>query len=247
MENIEKAKKRLRKEHISQRADLRSQGQGVSDLSKSKTGNLCLEEHSLLKPSRFIDAPRLRTNTFGTRSVLARADKNIDVMCRRCRAQPETLGHILGLCQYTKGLRIKRHDEVKFLLAERLRKQNKNEVFVEPTIKAGGSLYKLDLVVKNGEGVLVVDVTVRYENKDHLAKAEKEIIDKYRPCLRALKELFNASGGEILPLVLGSRGAITPNTERVLKRLGIAEKDVKTSLLNVLRSPIELCNIFMNE
>ena len=103
LEDIEKARKRLRKEHISQWADLKSQGQGVPDFIKNKTGNLWLEDHSLLKPSRFIDALRLRTNTFGTRSVLARADKNMDIPCRRCRAQPETLGHILGLCQHTKG------------------------------------------------------------------------------------------------------------------------------------------------
>ena len=225
LEDVEKARKRLRKDHISQWADLRSQGQGVSDFIKNKTGNLWLEDHSLLKPSRFIDALRVRTNTFYTRSVLARADKNMDITCRRCRAQPETLGHILGLCQHTKGLRIKWQNEVKSLLGDRLKNKQNNEIFVEPTIKAGGSLYKPDLVVKNGERVLVVDVTVRYENKDYLAKAEKEKINKYRPCLKALKDLLNASGGEVLPVVLGSRGAIAPNTERVLKRLGIADKD----------------------
>ena len=225
LEDVEKARKRLRKDHISQWADLRSQGQGVSDFIKNKTGNLWLEDHSLLKPSRFIDALRVRTNTFYTRSVLARADKNMDITCRRCRAQPETLGHILGLCQHTKGLRIKWQNEVKSLLGDRLKNKQNNEIFVEPTIKAGGSLYKPDLVVKNGERVLVVDVTVRYENKDYLAKAEKEKINKYRPGLKALKDLFNASGGEVLPVVLGSRGAIAPNTERVLKRLGIADKD----------------------
>jgi ribosomal protein L40E len=69
---------------------------------------------------------------------LARADKKIDVACRRCRAHPETLGHILRLCQYTKGLRIKRHDEVKFILADNLRKNNR--VFVEPTLRVGGNL-----------------------------------------------------------------------------------------------------------
>ena len=217
LEDIEKARKRLRNAHINQWAELRSKRKGVPDFPKNKTGNVWLEEHSLLKPSRFTDALRLRTNTFGTRSVLVRANKSIDVMCRKCRAQPETLAHILGLCQYTKGLKIKKHDEVKSLLAERLRSKNKNEVFIEPKVKAGGSLYKPDLVVKNGERVLVIDVTVRYENKDYLAKAEKEKINKYRPCLKALKDLFNASGGEVLPVVLGSRGAITLNTERVLK------------------------------
>jgi hypothetical protein len=68
------------------------------------------------------------------------ADKKIDVTCRRCRAQPETHGHILGLCQYTKGLRIKRHDEANLTLANTLRESN--EVFVEPTLKVGGNLYR---------------------------------------------------------------------------------------------------------
>ena len=40
---------------------------------------------------------------------------------------------------------------------------------------------------------------------------------------------------------------ITPNTEKVLKRLGIADNDIKTILLNVLRSSIELCNIFIDD
>lgn len=52
---------------------------------------------------------------------------DINVMCRRCHAQPEIL------CEHTKGLRIKRHAEVKTLLAIKLQVQN--EVFVEPTIK----------------------------------------------------------------------------------------------------------------
>ena len=93
----------------------------------------------------------------------------------------------------------------------------------------------------------MVDVTVRCENKDYLAKAEKEKINKYGPCLSALKNLFNANGGEILPVVLGSRGTITANNEKVLKRLGNADNDIKTILLNVLRSSIELCNIFIDD
>lgn len=71
-------------------------------------------------------AIKLRTNTFGTRTVLA--DKKMDVSCRRCHAQPEILGHILGLCQYTKGLRSKRHDEVKMLLADNLMRKNEERI-----------------------------------------------------------------------------------------------------------------------
>lgn len=244
-EEIEKAKERLKRDHIKQWTDLRSQDQEVTDFVKEKSGNVWLKEYHLLKPSSFIDAIKMRTNTYGTRIVLARADKNINIMCRRCRAQPETLEHILGLCQHTKGLRIKRHDEVKTLLAKKL--QAHNEVFVEPSIKMGDNLYKPDLVVNNEEQILVVDVTVRYENRDYLQKTAKEKVDKYFPCLRVLKSKYGVDEGAILLVVLGSRGAITPETVKNLKELGVTESKVKTIIMSVLRSSIEMCNLFLYE
>lgn len=57
-EDIEKASKRLKDEHVKQWAELRSQGQGVADFAKEKLGNVWLKEHNLLKPSRFIDVYR---------------------------------------------------------------------------------------------------------------------------------------------------------------------------------------------
>jgi hypothetical protein len=49
-----------------------------------------------------------------------------------------------------------------------------------------------------------------------------------------------------LPVILGSRGAITPNTEANLKSMGISKKIIKTIVTNVLRSSIEMCNIFID-
>lgn len=51
---------------------MRSQGYGVKDFSREKIGNVWLKEYKLLKLSKFIDTLRLRTNTFGTNTVLAR-------------------------------------------------------------------------------------------------------------------------------------------------------------------------------
>ena len=106
----------------------------------------------------------MQTNTFCTKTVLTRADKKINITCRRCHVQPEILGHTLVFCQFTKSLGIKRHDEAKTFLDNKL--QANNEVFVESSIKIEGNLYKPDLVIKNEERLLVVDVTVRYENRD---------------------------------------------------------------------------------
>ncbi|XP_060831618.1 uncharacterized protein LOC132915867 [Bombus pascuorum] len=165
-------------------------------------------------------------------------------MCQRCHAQPETLRHILGLCQYTKGLRIKRHDEVKTLLAKNL--QVNNQVFVKATINIGENLLKPNLVVKNEVRLLVVDVTVRYENRDYLQKAAKEKVDKYTTCLNELKKRYGVNEGAVLPVVLGSRGTITPETINNFKTLDISKKDMKTIIMNVLRSSIETCNLFLD-
>lgn len=58
-------------------------------------------------------------------------------------------------------------------------------------MKVGDNRYKPEHVVKNDERILVVDVTVRYENRDYFLKAEKEKIGKYFPCLNHLKAKYS--------------------------------------------------------
>lgn len=94
-------------------------------------------------------------------------------------------------------------------------------MFVEPSIKVGGNLLKPDLVVKNEDRILVVDVTVCYENRDYLQKAAKEKVGKYLSCLKILMRKYGVSEGAVLPVVLGNRGAVTPETIKNLKIMDI--------------------------
>lgn len=103
-------------------------------------------------------------------------------------------------------------------------------MFVEPTIKINDNLFKPDLVVKNKERILVVDVTVRYENRDYLQKAEKEKVDKYSSCLEELKKRYGVNEGTVLKVMLGSRGAITPRKTNNLQIMGITNNDMKTKM-----------------
>lgn len=99
--------------------------------------------------------------------------KPTNTMCRKCGMQQETLGHILGLCIYTKNNRIRRHDEIKELIADKVSK--KCSVFVKPVVSVTGDLKKSDLVIKDQERLMVVDVTVRYENRDSLEAAKNKV------------------------------------------------------------------------
>lgn len=161
LDEVEKARKESHRQEKERWMQLTSLGQGISWFARDKIGNTWLYNPGLLKPSRYLDALRLRTNTFGTRIVLRRADGHVNPLCRRCDAARETLGHILGLCIHTKPQRIRRHDEVKNFKAEKL--SMKYPVFVEPTIRIGKDLKRPDLMAKDQQRLIVMDVIVRYK------------------------------------------------------------------------------------
>jgi hypothetical protein len=180
----------------------------------------------LLKPSRFITALRMRTKTAGNKVALNRAVPQKDLMCRKCKAQLETLGHILGNCTFTKPQRIRRHDQIKDLILDKVSKSVAEATITrEPTIELpnGGKL-KPDVVIKNHEGVFVVDVTVRHEDGDYLAKGRLDKREKYAPLLPILRERVAASSAEVLPVVIGTRGAMPAESVEVLKRIGITDR-----------------------
>ena len=123
----------------------------------------------MLKPSRYLDALKLRTNTYGTKIALRRAKKDIDINCRRCGIQVETRIYFEII---TKNKRMKRYNEICDLIANNVSKEY--AIFREPEIEINGERRKPDMVIKDHEKGYVVDVTVRYENNDSLMKAYKE-------------------------------------------------------------------------
>lgn len=72
----------------------------------------------ILTPSKYVTALKMRTNVAGDKAALIRAKIKDDINCRKCHAQKETLGHILGQCINTKKERIKRHDQIKDYILE---------------------------------------------------------------------------------------------------------------------------------
>lgn len=245
LEQLDGFKTNLKRSYAKDWAKQPVQGQGVDDFANEPKGNEWLRRRELLRSSRLIDAIKLRTNTYPTRATLKRAYENMDSICRACKDGEETLGHILGKCQSTKPKRIHRHNEIVNILKERL--ECKGSVMIEPVISVDSGRYKPDLVVKLNEGgVLVLDVTVRYENKDYLAAAATEKRDKYKCILPKLKATFKAKTAKVIPIVIGSRGAIPKQTVLALEELKINKTDWLTMSMIALRSSIEMINTFMD-
>jgi len=150
----------------------------------------------------------------------------------------------VGQCATTKAKRIHRHNEIVDLLKKRL--TTKNRVMVEPTIEINGERYKPDLVISNETRALVLDVTVRYENKDYLTEANKEKENKYREVAYKLKQDLKVESSRVVSIVVGSRGPLPQRTIAELKLLGIKKNDWLTISMIALRSSIEIINAFMD-
>lgn len=242
-DEIDRRREDLNKGHVEKWRKLLFQGHGVHEFVNDKFGNAWLSRSTLLKPSRFLDALRLRTNTYGTRVALRRARKDINPQCRRCNMQAESLGHVLGNCTHTKPARIRGHDEIVSIVENKVSK--KCAVFGEATVTVLGEFKKPDLVIKDQERLRVVDVTVRYEDKDNLKRVYMVKALNCKEAAEFIKFKFNCLIAEMVPIVVGCRGAIPLATRKNLQILGFSKSEIMTIALVALRSSIEMANAFM--
>ncbi|GAB0089653.1 hypothetical protein DMENIID0001_042310 [Sergentomyia squamirostris] len=107
---------------------------------------------------------------------------------------PETLGHIMGICIHTKSRRIRRHNEIRDLITDGVASKDPGAVLSkEPSLSLpDGARLQPDLVVKNRDGVFVVDFTVRHEDGYGLARVHGQDIKIRVPSTRgAVRELYH--------------------------------------------------------
>ncbi|CAG9825693.1 unnamed protein product [Phaedon cochleariae] len=151
-----------------------------------------------------ITALRMRTNSCANRVAMIRAGPVPDLKCRQCGTQLETLGHILASVARSRG----------------------NAVTVEPpTFVAPRSVnFKSDLVIQRQGRVLVVDVTVRHEDENNFAMGHNDKLHEYSQLLPQFRQSFVVTDAEVLPIVVGTRGAMPRRTIEGLSKLGITNE-----------------------
>ncbi|KAH0816595.1 hypothetical protein GEV33_006196 [Tenebrio molitor] len=247
--DVDKWKLGVKQRELRRWSSQSSHGKSVQSLTDDKIANAWLYNKKLLKPSNFITALKMRANVTADKVALNKARPQADLKCRKCKVQIETLGHILGQCILTKDQRIRRHNEIRDLVLEQVIKRDPQAaVTKEPTIGLPtGENLKPDLVIKSRDRVFVVDVTVRHEDGDYLTQGRTDKITKYAPLLPVLQDRMGAGSGKVLPVVVGTRGAMPKETVEVLKQLKIIDrKTLLTMSLIALRSSIIIYHTFMD-
>ncbi|KAJ8675850.1 hypothetical protein QAD02_011636 [Eretmocerus hayati] len=109
-----------------------------------------------------------------------------------------------------------------------------------------GERSRPDFVVMNESLAQIIDIAVIFEKGDRLKEVAAGKIRKYS-CLKSrIKNQLHVSKVEILPIVLGMRGAVPSETAEILRRLGFSPGDVTTMAMICIRSSLEMDNAFMD-
>jgi len=195
-----------------------------------------VEGPRLLKPSRYIDAIKLRTNTIGTKVVLNRVFP-IDIKCRRCGMQAETLGHILGMCLYTKPKGIRR--------SKRSHRGQTSERVLHLR-RASGERGRRPQEARSSDQTPGESSTSRCATKIALADVFREKKRKYKATADHIVQRLGCATVEVLPIVVGCRGAMPGQTVENLSRLGMKIQDMLTVSMIALPSSIEIANAFLD-
>mgnify|MGYP007030188645 CR=1 FL=1 len=239
---LKQKKMKLKEDEYAKWIGLQSQGKGVEYFRKDPVANAFLYDDTMVVDNRFIDCLRLRTNTCAVRTVLARAGGIVDVSCRHCHAPLETMGHVVGQCILHAGRRIARHNRIVKILMKHYQLKG-YKMAVEPTIKIGKDTFKPDLILTKGDNRTVVDVTVRMEDTEMCVKAVEEKISKYS----VLKEYFNdGKSFSVVPVVIGSRGAIPKSTSTYLKKINMPRFIQRKISFVALKSSVEIVNCHLD-
>ncbi|KFO08882.1 hypothetical protein N312_13286, partial [Balearica regulorum gibbericeps] len=148
--------------------------------------------------------------------------------------------------------RIKRHNQLCELLVEEA-KRKEWVVFQEPLLKdPQNELFKPDLIFVKGNQAIVVDVTVRYENKEtSLADAAMEKVRNYQHLRSQVQELMNTSNIKFMGFPLGARRKSHHSNYELLAELGLSnsrqDKVARRLSTRALFTSVDIVHVFVSQ
>lgn len=160
--------------------------------------------------------------------------------CRHCN-EYESLAHVLGYCDYGQTARIKRHNDVRTILATHLRDKG-FEIHEEIIgISQQDSLRRIDIIAidRKKNSAFIIDPTVRFEatlDQPNLVNDEKNKI--YKPTIPYYKTKFNVKNITIIGLLFGSRGTLTKKYIEFRKTFQLPKNIDNEIVLKILKSSV---------
>lgn len=191
----------------------------------------------LLSGKAFIDVNKLRINALPVR-VRTRRGRDSDKSCRGGCQAAETLDHVLQKCHRSHAARIKRHDGIVKIIADRLEKSGWTVEVGRRFPGLGQPLYP-DLVARRGDlESVVIDATV-ISCGYPLQNAHENKVAKYNvPQVTSVVKGLRASDPLVTSATLNFRGVWCKSSAQDLLSLGLTKQDLKIITIRCLQGGI---------
>lgn len=230
---------KLREKEFNSWCALTQKGKGVILYESVKHANGWIYNKRGLSNSEWIDCLKMTCNVSAVRAVPGRSMNNT-IHCRHCN-EFESLAHVLGYCGFGETARIKRHNEVRTMIANSLRSSGL-EVHEEIIgISGKDSLRRIDMIaidrIKNT--AFIIDPTIRFEqNSDQPNLVHEEKRKIYEPTIPFYKSKFKVDNISVIGLLFGSRGTLTQNYIHFRKKFKLPKSLDYDIVLKILKSSV---------
>lgn len=236
----------LREKEFAKWEQLKVKGMGVGLFKEGAKYNKWLSAKEGLTNSEMTDLYKMSTNTAAVRSIPGRSQDG--AQCRRCHngietnQNIETLAHILGSCPYNHLLRVNRHNKVRSLIAQALKRDF--EVYEEVNgLSEDGSVRRIDMIAidRGKKKGIIVDPTIRFEmNCGQPTEVDMEKKKIYEPTIPYYKNKYGLQEIEVIGLMIGARGSLTSMFILFCERFNIPKDVMKQIVLCTVRSSIAI-------
>lgn len=196
-----------------------------------------------MRGGTFINALKLRLGVLTTPARSARG-REISPQCDLGCPFPGTLHHILQVCPAVQPWRIKRHDNIKEMVRNKLEERGFNTIN-EPKISTPEGLRKPDLLVWNEEQSAILDIQVTADsNVKSIDALHQEKVNKYnKPAIKEYAATKTGKDPMIEAITINWRGIMSRRTSQLCRGLGFGMADLELMSVRAINAG---CSIYSN-
>jgi hypothetical protein len=231
-------RKILKEKELKVWCQLPQKGKGVTLYNQVKSANFWLYKNEGLSDSEWRDCLKMTCNIASVRTVPGRGPNTTH--CRHCN-EYETLAHVLGSCKQGELLRNKRHNAVREILANELKKKGLEVHQEVHCLSESGSTRRVDILAidREKDQGWIIDPTVRFEdNQDQPEKVNQEKQGIYEPTVPFFNSKYKIKNLSVIGLMFGSRGTLTSNYIKFRKNFKIHKSIDKVLVTSILKNSV---------
>lgn len=225
-------------------------GSALAQADKAPIAHAWVGSHGhMLTGQNYIFSVKIRINAMPVLSRTLRGYSSPRLCRGGCRDCIETLDHVLGRCQVTRGATVDRHNKLCARLSSfglqlgyKVLDEPRIPLSAETTTLTGCKYFKPDLIMIREGRVAVIDALV-CGAQYNLKKCHAEKVKKYDiPDVKSYCDSLGTEQYSVGTVVFNNRGILARDSERMLLSLGFNKGMIRTLAVACMEGSIAIWN-----